>query len=127
MGKLGFRTFTLEAGMFSKVALSLKRHLPNRLRQRDKRERPEIKEIGQQLIKFAHSKCGRDCHSGIGLSRHTGRCSRTTDQSAAPYTLWRLKDANEKHAQSITFVQRFLNTAIGMCQLIKFLMYTISV
>ena len=50
------------------------------------------------------------------------------------HTLWRLEDANEKRAQSIItklkkvlFVQRFLNTAIGMCQLIKLLMYAISV
>ena len=35
----------------------------------------------------AHCKCGRDCHSGIGLSRHTRRCWRTTNQSAAPYSL----------------------------------------
>ena len=73
--------------MCSKVSLSLKRHLPNRLRQRDKRVRPEIKEIGQQLIKSAHCKCERDCYSGIGLSRQTKRCSRTTNQRVAPYSL----------------------------------------
>ena len=131
MGNLGFRTLTLEAGMCSKVSLSLKRHLPNRLRQRDKRVRSEIKEIGQQLIKSAHSKCERDCHSVI-LSRHTGAVRQPLIR-ARHHILWRLKDANEKHAQSITkfkkslFVQRFLNTAIGMYQLIKLLMYAISV
>ena len=39
MGNLGFRTFCIPVGrQCSKASLSLKRHLPNRLRQRDKRK-----------------------------------------------------------------------------------------
>ena len=53
-------------------------HSCRRLRQsvRDQTERP--------VTDFTCAKCRRDCHSRIGFSGHTRRCTRITTQNATP-------------------------------------------
>ena len=77
----------------SKASRSPKRHLPNRLRQRDKRGRPEFREIDQQLTKSAHCE-GRDWHSRMVFPATQGAVQEPPVR-ARHHSLSRLKDANE--------------------------------
>ena len=81
-GKPLIRNVQLEGRHCNRAFPSLKRHLPNRLGQRDKRGKPGTRETSS--VHHICSLCRRDCHSRIGLSSHTGRSSSTINQSAIP-------------------------------------------
>ena len=77
----------------SKATRSPKRHLRNRLRQRDKRGTPEFREIDQQLTKSAHCE-GRDWHSWMVFPATQGAVQEPPVR-ARHHSLSRLQDANE--------------------------------
>ena len=91
-GKPWLQSVQLGGRQCSKAFTSLKIHLPNKLRQRDKRGRPETREIDQQLTTSAH------CVEGTVIPElvfsATQGAVREPPIRAQHHSLSRLKDAN---------------------------------
>ena len=89
-GNLGFRTFCMLEGRQS-VQQGLSEFEDTLAEQAEtKRQTRKARNQGdKQATDHICSLCGRDCHSRIGLSSQTRRCSKTTNQSATPYSLFR--------------------------------------
>ena len=79
-GKPWLQSVLLGGRRCSKAFPSLKIHLPNRLRQRDKRGRPETSEIDQQLTTSAH------CVEGTVIPELAFSATEGTDHSATPWS-----------------------------------------
>ena len=107
-GNLGFRTFCiLEGRQCSKASLSLKIHLPNGLRQKDKRGRPEIREINQQLTTSAHCAEGTVIPELVFPAKQGA--VRKPPIRARPHSLfgdWRMSTANDRQLRLIDISSR---------------------